>query len=121
MKQVVVSRKKLQGRKDDKKFADQFNSFFQIVGPKLAWEIFKYDSRDANIQTSMNEQVSSSLFFNPVADEDITKTIKYLNKISAPGPDRLDSEFFKHNSSTLSKHLVHLINLTFSEGIFPKI
>lgn len=127
VKQLITSDKTLIAGKDDKEIADAYNRFFQGVGSDLAENILKETgninngvAEEVGGEVVHNGQIPNSLFFAPVTEEEILKIIDNLNNNSAPGPDGIKPNFFRMNGGVLSRPLVHLINLTFEKGIFPR-
>ena len=60
-----------------------------------------------------------NIFIHPTTDEEISTIIDSL-KHCAVGWDELPSSIFKENKDPLSKLLMHLINLSLTNGVFPE-
>ncbi len=66
----------------------------------------------------MKGNYKNSFFFNPTNEEEIQSIISNLNK-SSPGFDGIDVKIIKHIQQGILTPLVHIFNLSFSEGKLP--
>lgn len=60
--------------------------------------------------------------FSPgdTSETEVTKVIRGLKNSNAGGPDEISSAFLKKHLMSLVKPLVHLVNLSLREGVFPE-
>ena len=68
----------------------------------------------------MGDKIVNSFFLNPVQETEIIKIIKNLNSNKSLGPNSTPVHILKENIEILAKPLLHIINVSFSEGIFPE-
>ena len=93
--------------------ANSFNNYFINVGPSLA----KHIQCDVNPLTYVNTNIYS-MFLPTILEEEITLVIKSL-KNSSPGYDEIPAMMMKKCVESYIQPLTHLINLSFTMGIFP--
>ena len=92
--------------------AEEFNTFFTNVGPKL-----KYNIKPVPL-TKMDE-VNHSMYLKPITCDEVREIIDNLdNKISS-GDDDISNVIVKLSSNVTIPYLTQIINLSFEEGIFP--
>ena len=91
-----------------------FYSFFVNVGPNLAKKI-PSDNRSPTIYMERNPNSMACL---PIIHEDIISIIKNL-KISSPGWDSVSAVVVKATYLSFLEPLTHIMNLSFTQGIFP--
>ena len=126
LKQVInkrVNTKQPLGFKDngsvisDKiQISNKFNEFFVNVGPTLASKI---PSSAKTPDSYLRNEVVESLFLSPVNDAEILKIFVNL-KDSAAGWDGIKANIIKKISHIIVQPLVHICNLSFTQGIFPR-
>ena len=101
---------------DANQIADHFNSYFTNVGPTL-------DKKIPLTQTSpisfIKQKCMHNIFLNPCSESEVAKIIDKL-KICASGYDNLPSVLLKENKTIFIPILTHVINLSLSQGVFPK-
>ena len=100
---------------DKNKIADGFNNFFINIGPTLARDI-PSDSRDPTVY--MKNQVFDSLVLEPVLEEELQNVVLSM-KDSSAGWDSIAAHIVKKAFLTIKKPLGHIINISFSTGVFP--
>lgn len=59
------------------------------------------------------------MFLSPVEDNEIKNIIRSFKVNKAPGPDQITTTILKEILDDISKPLVYLINLIFTEGYCP--
>jgi hypothetical protein len=101
---------------DPQLIANSFNNFFTNIGNTLD----KKNSRN-NIDpiSFIPKNYTINLFLNPATEQEINKIIDNL-KNCAVGWDLFPSSIFKENKTPLSSVLLHIVNLSLEQGIFPK-
>ena len=100
---------------DKKEIADNFNSFFINVGPNLAKKI----SPTSQSRTSFMTRNCNSMVVLPVNQSEIIDIIKNL-KHSSPGWDAISANVVKVTYPCFIEPLAHIMNLSITQGIFPK-
>jgi len=94
---------------------ENFNKFFVNIGTRLADNI-------PSVNKSPNEYLKgtypNSLYFSPVLEDELKCIVKNL-KLSASGIDGIQPNIFKNVFSALQQPLLHVINLSFIQGVFP--
>jgi exonuclease III len=100
---------------DSQEIADNFCKFFTNIGPILDSKIPKTNIDPINF---IPKNYTINLFLQPVTSIEIDKIVDNL-KNCALGWDQFPSAIFKENKNILSPILTHIINLSFSQGIFP--
>ena len=66
----------------------------------------------------LGNSLINSIFLAQVSTEEIINII-YELKYSTPGPDDRTAEALRLSSSSITFPLVHILNLSSSEGVFP--
>ena len=66
----------------------------------------------------MKGSYENSFFLTPTTDNEVLSVISLLKK-SSSGYDNITSDLLKSSSYIILPSLVHIINLSFSTGIFP--
>ena len=85
------------------------------MGPSLAKNIPLYQTDP----TSYIKQSSpDSMFITPVTNEELVNIVMAL-KCSSPGWDGLTTDIIKNNINLFIQTLMHICNLSFSNGVFP--
>ena len=93
---------------------EHFNDFFINVGPNLSKKIV---SQSKDITEYMSRSLES-IFLSPVTKDDILKNLNNL-KEGSPGWDGLPAKMVKLIAPHICSPLVHLSNLSLTEGVFP--
>ena len=94
---------------------EKFNEFFINIGPTLSRKIPKIDKSATQYLTRHNE----SIFITPVCQDEIRKYVKSLKESSA-GWDGITGKVVKLVIENITDPLVHVINLSLKEGVFPE-
>ena len=95
--------------------ANSFNSYFSNVGKDLAEKI---PITAQNPLSYITESNSNSIFLTPVTSEEVKRIILSL-KNASPGYDGVHAEIIKKTYHLYLLPLVHLLNLSLSQGFFP--
>ena len=95
--------------------ANGFNSFFVNAGPTLAKNI-------PNIHKSpsafLKNRVTDCMCIEEVTNDELECIIKNL-KDSSPGWDEISAKVIKSTHDSFKTPLVHVLNLSLSNGVFP--
>ena len=97
--------------------ANNFNNFFVNIGPNLKKHI--PDSEIDPLQYLSDIDCMHSIYLRGTNNEELTKIIKDL-KDSGSGYDEVTAKAVKDTFHIYLTPLVHLINLSLAQGIFPK-
>lgn len=73
----------------------------------------------ADVDKYLHTDVTQSMFLFPTNFCEIFNSILSLKNIQSVGPDCIPSRILKLSAETLSAPLAHVINMSFSKGIFP--
>ena len=101
---------------DPKKIANHVNNFFVNIGPELDKSIPRID----NISPSrfLKNRIQLNFLIAHVSDEDVINIIQSLpNK--GTGPASIPLRMLKVAADLIAIPLCHIINISFSTGIFP--
>ena len=96
--------------------ANAFNKFYVNIGQTRSRNIPCVNRDVCSFIKSSN---SNSIFIAPANHEEVIKVIKSLNN-SAPGYDGITSNILKCSIDAYIQPLTHIVNLSFSQGIFPE-
>ena len=100
---------------DDKCIADHFNRFF-VNHPKQLSESFSTVNDDPCMYVQNNDK---SIFMSPVTEEEVLDIISQLKNKTTAGYDKITPSIVRHVKDKIVKPLVHICNLSLTEGIFP--
>lgn len=109
---LLIKNRKITNKKD---IAESFNNYFVQVGPNLAKDI---PPNTISPTSFMNNRDYNSIFLQPVVHNEVVNIIKNLKK-SSPGWDEIKGDIVSSVSDCIVSPLVHVINLSISNGIFP--
>ena len=102
---------------DPKIIADAFNAYFSTVAQNLHAALPPTDSVPI---ISLIDPVVNSFFMFPVSEYECKNVISRL-KNSSYGIHSISTRLLKLISHCISRPLTKLINLSFSEGVFPSV
>ena len=100
---------------DKKHIVDSFNNYFVNVGPSLSKKLPVLSS---NPTSYVKSYVTDSMFAKPTNLHEITNIIMNL-KNSSPGWDNINAHVVKQTYSSYIELLLHILNLSLSQGYFP--
>ncbi len=95
--------------------ADTLNDFFTSVFKQAP----NYQPNQKH--TLPGSSVTKSLFLSPITFNETISTFASLSNTRATGTDGLSPELIKCNAASLSHQLTYIFNLSFSQGVFPKL
>ena len=101
---------------DQQTISDKFNDFFINIGPNLANKIPVSKKSPVSY---LHKKVLESFYLSPSTEEEILKIILNL-KNSASGWDGFQAIVIKEIKSAIVHPIMHLCNLSFATGVFPK-
>ena len=97
--------------------ADSFNNYFTNIGSNLSKTIPLSNRDPLSYMRDIN--IQSSLLMAPTNESELKHIIMNL-KSNTPGYDDINGKIVKNTFHLYSKPLIHLINLSLSQGIFPE-
>ena len=111
---IIINNRKTE---NPEHIADHFNKYYINIGPTLAKDI------PCNLSTPsplsyMNERVFNTIFLQPVVENEVNTILKRLKKSTA-GWDMIKGDIVQVISLSILKPLVHVLNLSISQGTFP--
>jgi hypothetical protein len=98
--------------------ASRFNDYFVNIGSSLAHKI--PDSNKSAL-SFLSESFNNVMFLNPVSRNELIIIIKQLKINSASGWDDIPAKVLQVNHLNLLDPLLHIINLSLNQGIFPDL
>lgn len=113
---------KIQSNENDQVFqnevdiANEFNTFFAKVGLNMA-EKFERNSIN-DICTNVKEN-SSSMFFEPLTEQETLDIIMKMKNGKASGIDKITIKIVKMIGHLIAKPLTHILNNCIENAIFP--
>jgi hypothetical protein len=100
---------------DPQEIADFFNNYFSNIGTTLDKKI-PVNNKDPTSYIPSNS--NASIFLRPCTKEELLKYITNLRNCAA-GWDQVPSSLLQENQLVIAECLVHIINLSLIQGIFP--
>ena len=95
---------------------NSFNKFFTSIANKLTKKIPQTNQTYHDYLKNPNEK---SLFMHPANPKEIEKVTKSLNENKVIGANSISPVILRNFKKKISEPLCPIVNLTFSEGIFP--
>ena len=92
--------------------AEEFNSYFTNVGPKLKENI-------KHVPLPKMDEVNHSMYLKPITIDEVREIIDNLDNKYSSGDDDISNVIVKLSSSVTIPYLTQIINKSFEEGIFP--
>ena len=68
-----------------------------------------------------NPNTNRMMYLTPVTEDDLYKIVMNLNNNKSIGVEDIPTKIFKECFNQLKKTLLHIINISFSTGVFPEI
>jgi hypothetical protein len=100
---------------EKKAIADGFNDFFVNIGPNLAKQI---PENNKDPLEYIRKDIANSMYMHDVEADEIKKVISSLNT-GSPGWDDIHAKVLKSSFHLHIVPLLHIVNLSFTQGIFP--
>ena len=92
--------------------AEEFNTFFTNVGPKLKENI-------KDVPLPKMDEVNHSMYLKPISVNEVREIIDNLDNKFSSGDDDISNVLVKLSSDVTIPYLTQIINKSFEEGIFP--
>jgi len=102
---------------DPKEIADNFNVYYNNIGPRLASQI--PNLADVTFREYLREPVPEHFKFSLISTSTIDKIISRLAPKTSCGTDGLSVKFVKEIKDIIVLPLTTLVNQSFQTGIFP--
>lgn len=104
---------------DPAEIGNIFNKFFTNCANELRQEagFASHEAQDQFTETT----AQSSMFLTPPTTREVQTIIKSLRNSTAPGHDNIGPKVTKRLAPALSDLIVHLLNVIFTTGVYPKI
>ena len=104
--------------KNKKDIANGFNNFFTNVGPSLARKIIS--PANGSVYPTMGESNLHSMFLKPVSEHELWNVFSSCKNKKSTDIDDVSMDIVKSTVGAIIKPFVHICNLSFSTGVFPK-
>ena len=101
-----------------KDIANHFNNYFCNIGKKLQNNV---PTTNKNYKNYLTNQNLNSFFISPVSEDELLKVIHTINNRKAKGIYDIPANIFKRSFNQIKNPLLSLLNMSFSQGIFPDI
>ena len=101
---------------DEYDMANAFNNYFAEIANKIAQTI----PRSNEFVKYLGENNPNSIYLHPSNPNEIAKLIDKLNNKKATGPDNIHIKTVKSIKEIISKILTHVINICFTNGMYPE-
>lgn len=103
---------------DSTEIATGFNNFFANIGESLADKI---PPSNCSALSYLKENYTKSIFLNPISQQELILIFKQLKGNSSSGWDDISAKVLQHSHLVLLDPVLHLLNLSLSQGIFPDV
>ena len=100
---------------DQKKIANHFNDYFSTIADKLQSKIY-HEGHD--FKKYLFDSNHNSFFLRPTNGNEIIQVIMEFNVNKSNGPNSIPTEILHLIKGLIADPLSHVINLSFSEGIY---
>ena len=92
--------------------AEEFNTFFTSVGPKLKYNI-------KHVPLTKMDEVNHSMYLKPITCDKVREIFDNLDKKFSSDDDGIPNVIVKLSSNVTIPYLTQIINKSFQEGIIP--
>jgi len=96
--------------------AEKFNNHSATIGSDLARKI---PTCNRNAKDYLKGNYKNSIFLSPTTPQEVSDTIAVLKNTESRGFDDIPLKIIKNNRDGLSKIISHIVDSSFTEGIFP--
>ena len=98
--------------------AETFNNFFVTIASDIDSEIIHTNT---SYKDYLRGSVLNSFFLKPDSEKEAISVINEMKTIKSTGPSSIPTQILKLSNQIICKPLTYLINLSFSNGIFPDL
>ena len=102
--------------KEPSEISEAFNNFFVNIGPNLASSI---PNSHKPFHHYLNNKNASSLFFDPVVEEEVKDIVNNLNTKKASGFDGITNFLLKNLVDEIISPLTYILNMSLLKGVVP--
>ena len=81
----------------------------------------KIPNGDTHYKNYLKNPNSNNIFLKPVNKDEILYLVNQINSTKACGPNSIPKNILKNNIVNLSEPLEMILNMSLSEGVFPKL
>ena len=100
---------------DKSQISENFNDFLVNIGPNLASKI---PVQNTSPEAYLGQKIQNSILLSPVELKEFDEIISSLKKC-APGYDEFNKDSLMLSFPYVKNLLIHLLNISLSQGIFP--
>lgn len=104
---------------DPSQICNEFNNYFCTIGDSLVSKLPSTDGCRANFLGYCNPSLLSSMVCDSVDQHELLALIATLDNSKSPGHDNIGARLIKEVKHYIVEPLLHIINLSFSNGVFP--
>ena len=101
---------------DKKQISEVLNNYFTTIPKEIEEKVVKPKT---NFNSYLQNPTLNSFFMTPTTSEEIENKIESLRNNKANGPASIPTKVLKECKHELSKPLEIIINLSFTNGVFP--
>lgn len=105
---------------DPVEVSNTFNSYFLNAPIEIKSSLDTVLPNHALLSSYKMKVNNKSFFLGPVVELEVSKYLKRLKNNKSPGLDGVKPEYLKSANDIITPALTHIINLSFSHGVFPK-
>ena len=98
--------------------AETFNNFFVKIASDIDSKIIH---TNASYKHYLQDSTSNSFFLKPTTEKEVIPVINKMKTNKSTGPNSISIHILKISNQIICKALTYLINLSFSNGIFPDL
>ena len=98
-----------------KDISEKFNNYFVNIGSTLSSKIEHVNQSPSSYLVG---SYNNNLFLAPTTENEVFNVMSSLKK-SSTGYDNISSDLLKTSCNIIAPYLVHIINLSFTTGVFP--
>ena len=101
---------------DRDEISNAFNNFFANIGYKVNHSV---PNTNVSFKQYMPNHNANSIFLDPISPTDVLNITNKLKPKTSSGADCISTKLLKNIIELIALPLTHIINRTFSTGIFP--
>ena len=98
--------------------AETFNNFFVTIASDIDSKIIRTNT---SYKDYLQDSVFNSFFLKPATKKEVISVINEMKTNKSTGPNSIPTHTLKISNQIICKPLTYLINLSFSNGIFPDL
>ena len=98
--------------------AETFNNFLVTIASDIDSKIIHTNT---NYKDYLQGSVFNSFFLRPAREKEVIWVINEMKTNKSTGPNSIPTHMLKIGNQIICKPLTYLINLSFSNGLFPDL